>query len=79
MGAEIIPFAPGARAARADRGAQPNSVSDLVGLAPVGADVVARYEEILPVAREFVAAWIDEPEAIADFLAWAHARGALKL
>ncbi|MBN9061761.1 MAG: hypothetical protein J0H41_04875 [Rhizobiales bacterium] len=37
-----------------------------------------RYERALPMAREFVEAWINDPEALADFLAWAHARGALK-
>jgi hypothetical protein len=75
MTADIIPFSPPS-AASAIR--PPESVLELVGLNS-SEDVQARYEEVLPIAREFVYAWIDHPDAIADFLAWAHARGALKL
>ena len=76
MSAKIIPFA-AAPAARPERASK--AVLELVGLKDQSDDVQTRYEEVLPIAREFVYAWIDHPEAIADFLAWAHARGALRL
>lgn len=75
MGAEIIAFKPKGSAVE-------DVTADSIMLALAAdrdpGDLRRRYERALPLAREFVDSWIDDPEALADFLAWAHARGALK-
>lgn len=77
MGAEIISFRPKKATVEPDV-----AVEAVVGLLTAAnepeEDVQARYHRSLPLAREFVEAWIDQPDALIDFLAWAHARGALK-
>lgn len=76
MSAQIIPF----RASKppiADE-VTVDSVIRILDQNAAPNDLQTRYQQALPLAREFVQAWISDPEAMADFLAWAHARGALK-
>lgn len=78
MGAEIIAFKPkNAAAVETESGVDP-LMRILTAAGDETDDVQTRYQRALPLAREFVEAWINEPDALVDFLAWAHARGALK-
>ena len=73
MGADIILLNPGAKPHDA-----PGGLLELAGLEPATPETEARYRAVLPLAQDFVREWIHEPDALADFIAWAHARGGLK-